>query len=308
LNILVIGDIVGRPGRRALKQGLAKIQKEEDISFTIANAENAAGGRGLTRAVMDEILGAGIDVLTMGNHVWDNKDIFNFIDDEFRLLRPANYPSPCPGQGYHIYKAGFSKNIAVINLSGRVFISNLDCPFRLMDSILSEIEGDADIIIVDFHGEATSEKLAFAYYVDGRVTAVLGTHTHIQTSDERILPRGTAYITDLGMTGPSDSVLGMDNLLNRATHFWASAIKSSCLSTSISPCRATSIFISPLAALYFTALNSGCLKSTLINKSNPALSCIITSPSMYPMFFFFNSNGNPAFRSLVKYSNIYRSA
>jgi metallophosphoesterase (TIGR00282 family) len=210
LNILVIGDIVGRPGRRALKQGLAKIQKEEDISFTIANAENAAGGRGLTRAVMDEILGAGIDVLTMGNHVWDNKDIFNFIDDEFRLLRPANYPSPCPGQGYHIYKAGFSKNIAVINLSGRVFISNLDCPFRLMDSILSEIEGDADIIIVDFHGEATSEKLAFAYYVDGRVTAVLGTHTHIQTSDERILPRGTAYITDLGMTGPSDSVLGMD--------------------------------------------------------------------------------------------------
>jgi metallophosphoesterase (TIGR00282 family) len=146
----------------------------------------------------------------MGNHVWDNKDIFNFIDDEFRLLRPANYPSPCPGQGYHIYKAGFSKNIAVINLSGRVFISNLDCPFRLMDSILSEIEGDADIIIVDFHGEATSEKLAFAYYVDGRVTAVLGTHTHIQTSDERILPRGTAYITDLGMTGPSDSVLGMD--------------------------------------------------------------------------------------------------
>jgi metallophosphoesterase (TIGR00282 family) len=210
LNILVIGDIVGRPGRRALKQGLAKIQKEEDISFTLANAENAAGGRGLTRAVMDEILGAGIDVLTMGNHVWDNKDIFNFIDDEFRLLRPANYPSPCPGQGYHIYKAGFSKNIAVINLSGRVFISNLDCPFRLMDSILSEIEGDADIIIVDFHGEATSEKLAFAYYVDGRVTAVLGTHTHIQTSDERILPRGTAYITDLGMTGPSDSVLGMD--------------------------------------------------------------------------------------------------
>ena len=193
MNILVIGDIVGRPGRRALKQGLAIIQKEEDISFTIANAENAAGGRGLTRAVMDEILGAGIDVLTMGNHVWDNKDIFNFIDDEFRLLRPANYPSPCPGQGYHIYKAGFSKNIAVINLSGRVFISNLDCPFRLMDSILSEIEGDADIIIVDFHGEATSEKLAFAYYVDGRVTAVLGTNTHIQTSDERILPRDCLY-------------------------------------------------------------------------------------------------------------------
>lgn len=210
MNILVIGDIVGRPGRRALKQGLARIQREEDISFTIANAENAAGGRGLTRAVMDEILGAGIDVITMGNHVWDNKDIFNFIEDEFRLLRPANYPSPCPGQGYHIYKGGFSKNIGVINLSGRVFVSNLDCPFKLMDSILAELEGEADIIIVDFHGEATSEKLAFAYYVDGRVTAVLGTHTHIQTADERILPQGTAYITDLGMTGPSDSVLGMD--------------------------------------------------------------------------------------------------
>jgi metallophosphoesterase (TIGR00282 family) len=189
---------------------LARIQRQEDISFTIANAENAAGGRGLTRAVMDEILGAGIDVITMGNHVWDNKDIFNFIDDEFRLLRPANYPSPCPGQGYHLYKAGFSKNIGIINLSGRVFVSNLECPFKLMDSILSEVEDQADIIIVDFHAEATSEKLAFAYYVDGRATAVLGTHTHIQTSDERILPRGTAYITDLGMTGPSDSVLGMD--------------------------------------------------------------------------------------------------
>lgn len=210
MNILVIGDIVGRPGRRALKQGLAKIQRQKDISFTIANAENAAGGRGLTRAVMDEILGAGIDVITMGNHVWDNKDIFNFIDDEFRLIRPANYPNPCPGQGYHLYKGGFSKNIGIVNLSGRVFVSNLDCPFKVMDHIYSEIEAKADIIIVDFHGEATSEKMAFAYYVDGKVTAVLGTHTHIQTADEKILPQGTAYITDLGMTGPSESVLGMD--------------------------------------------------------------------------------------------------
>ncbi len=210
MNILVIGDIVGRPGRRALKHGLAQIQREYDISFTIANAENAAGGRGLTRTVMDEILATGIDVMTMGNHVWDNKDILNFIDDEFRLIRPANYPSPCPGQGYHIYKGGFNKNIAVINLSGRVFVSNLDCPFQIVDELIAEIDDQADLIIVDFHAEATSEKLAFAYYVDGRVNAVLGTHTHIQTSDERILPRGTAYITDLGMTGPSDSILGMD--------------------------------------------------------------------------------------------------
>ncbi len=210
MNILVIGDIVGRPGRRAIKEGLAKIQREYDISFTIANAENAAGGRGLTRSVMDEILTAGVDVMTMGNHVWDNKDIFNFIDDEFRLIRPANYPGPCPGQGYHIYKGGFNKNIAVINLSGRVFVSNLDCPFQIVEEIIAEIYDEADIIIIDIHAEATSEKLAFAYYVDGRVNAVLGTHTHIQTSDERILPGGTAYITDLGMTGPSESVLGMD--------------------------------------------------------------------------------------------------
>ncbi len=210
MNILVIGDIVGRPGRRALKQGLTQIQREYDISFTIANAENAAGGRGLTRSVMDEILSAGVDVMTMGNHVWDNKDIFTFIDDEFRLIRPANYPSPCPGQGYHIYKGGFNKNIAVINLSGRVFVSNLDCPFQIVDEIIAEIDSQADIIIIDFHAEATSEKLAFAFYVDGRVNAVLGTHTHIQTSDERILPAGTAYITDLGMTGPSDSILGMN--------------------------------------------------------------------------------------------------
>jgi len=210
LNILVIGDIVGRPGRRAVKKLIPQVQKEYDIDFTIVNAENAAGGRGLSRGVMDEILSAGIDVLTMGNHVWDNKDIFSFIDDEFRLIRPANYPGPCPGKGYHVYKGGFNKNIAVINLSGRVFMPPLDCPFQLIDEIISEIEGQADIIIIDFHAEATSEKLALAYYVDGRVSAVVGTHTHIQTSDERILPQGTAYITDLGMTGPQESVLGMD--------------------------------------------------------------------------------------------------
>lgn len=210
MNILVIADIVGRPGRRAIKGLLPGIQKEHNIDFVIANAENAAGGRGLTRQVMDELLASGIDVLTMGNHVWDNKDIFSFVDDEFRLVRPLNYPPYCPGQGYHVYTGGANKKIAVINVVGRVFLPPLDCPFRGVEDVLEEIQGQSDIIIVDFHAEATSEKLAMGYYFDGKVTAVLGTHTHIQTADERILPGGTAYITDLGMTGPLESILGMD--------------------------------------------------------------------------------------------------
>lgn len=210
MNILVIADIVGRPGRRAIKGLLPLIQKEKKLDFIIANAENAAGGRGLNRRVMDELLSCGIDVLTMGNHVWDNKDIFNLIDDEFRLVRPINYPPYCPGQGYHIYTGGINKKITVINAMGRVFLPPLDCPFRTVEQVLQEIAEQSDIIIVDFHAEATSEKLAMAYYLDGRVTAVLGTHTHIQTADERILSGGTAYITDMGMTGPVDSILGMD--------------------------------------------------------------------------------------------------
>lgn len=210
MNILVIGDIVGRPGRKAVSSFLSRIKKEYDIMFTIANAENAAGGRGLSRKVLDELLNSGIDVLTMGNHVWDNKEIFNFIDDQSRLIRPANYPGYCPGEGCRVFIAGFNMRIAVINASGRVFLSPLDCPFQVVDDIVSKITDKTDAIIIDFHAEATSEKLAFAHYFDGRVTAVLGTHTHIQTADERILPKGTAYITDLGMTGPLDSILGMD--------------------------------------------------------------------------------------------------
>lgn len=209
MNILVIGDIVGKPGRRALRTLLSGIQREYDIAFTIANAENAAGGKGLTKDVMDEIFSYGVNVLTMGNHVWDNRDIFSFIDDEFRLIRPINYPGYCPGQGFHIYTASFNKKIAVINALGRVFLPSLDCPFQAVDKILPELRKHSDCIIIDFHAEATSEKLAFAYYFDGKVTAVLGTHTHVQTADETILPAGTAYITDLGMTGPNDSILGM---------------------------------------------------------------------------------------------------
>lgn len=209
MNILVIGDIVGRPGRRAIRTLLPELQKEYDISFTIANAENAAGGLGLTRDTMEEILSYGVDVLTMGNHVWDKREILSFIDDEPRLIRPANYPDDCPGRGFNVFTAGFSRKIAVINASGRVFMPALDCPFRRVDGILTEIGEKADCTIIDFHAEATSEKLAFGHYFDGRVTAVLGTHTHIQTADEQILPGNTAYITDLGMTGPVDSILGV---------------------------------------------------------------------------------------------------
>ncbi|MDD4801593.1 MAG: TIGR00282 family metallophosphoesterase [Syntrophomonas sp.] len=210
MNILFIGDIVGRPGRSVIRKLLPQLQKQYDISFTIANAENAAGGRGLTKDVKDELLACGIDVLTMGNHVWDNKSIFSFIDDEPRLIRPANYPGDCPGQGYHIYKAGFNKKIAVINASGRIYLPPLDCPFKTVSDILEDLQDKTDYIIIDFHAEATSEKLAFGYYFDGKVSAIVGTHTHIQTADERIMPQGTAYITDLGMTGPVYSILGME--------------------------------------------------------------------------------------------------
>ena len=210
MNIMVIGDIVGKPGRTIIKSLLPRLQKEHNISFTIANAENAAGGRGITREVKDELLGAGIDVLTMGNHVWDNRSIFTFIEDEPRLIRPANYPGDCPGQGYHMYSAGFNKKIAVINASGRIYLPPMDCPFQTVNYILEELDHSADYIIVDFHAEATSEKQAFGYYFDGRVTAVLGTHTHIQTADERLLPEGTAYISDIGMTGPINSIIGME--------------------------------------------------------------------------------------------------
>jgi metallophosphoesterase (TIGR00282 family) len=213
MNILMIGDIVGRPGREIIKEKLAFIQKEENITFTIANAENAAGGRGLSQGVKQELLSAGIDVLTMGNHVWDNKEILNFIDDEKRLIRPANFPADCPGQGYSIYTAGFNEKIAVINLCGRIFMQALDCPFQVMDEILADLQGKTDYIVVDFHAEATSEKRALALYLDGKVSVVVGTHTHIQTADETILPAGTGYITDLGMTGAINSILGVNSEL-----------------------------------------------------------------------------------------------
>ncbi|ADQ46544.1 metallophosphoesterase [Caldicellulosiruptor kronotskyensis 2002] len=208
MRFLAIGDVVGRPGRNILKSTLSKLKENYKIDVVIANCENAAGGNGLTKKVADELFSIGIDVMTMGNHVWANKEIFSFIENETRIIRPANYPEgTTPGRGYNVFEKNNVK-FAVINLCGRVFMENLDCPFRKIDEILKKIE--CPIIIVDFHAEATSEKIALGFYVDGRVSCVYGTHTHVQTADEKILPNGTAYITDIGMTGPYDSVLGVD--------------------------------------------------------------------------------------------------
>lgn len=216
MRILFLGDIVGRPGRRIAYKTLPDLKKEYEPVLTIANGENAAGGNGITRDIADELYGAGIEVLTMGNHVWDNKDVYNFIDSDENIVRPANYPPGSPGRGYTIVNGADCK-IGIINLSGRVFMPPLDCPFRTVDQIIPVITQETPIIIVDFHAEATSEKNAFGWYLDGRVTAVVGTHTHIQTADEKLLPKGTAYITDVGMTGPSESILGVrvDLVMNK---------------------------------------------------------------------------------------------
>ncbi len=209
MNILFIGDIVGRPGRNYLAANLANMIKDHDIDFVIANGENSAGGVGITKKTYDELLTMGVDMITLGNHSWSKKEIFDFIEEAEKLVRPANYPKGTPGSGYRIAEKS-GKRIAVVNLCGRVYMDCIECPFRTVDEILEELKDKADIIIVDFHGEATSEKLAMGWYLDGRVQAVLGTHTHVQTSDERVLPGGTAYITDTGMTGPRDSILGVE--------------------------------------------------------------------------------------------------
>lgn len=208
MRILMIGDIVGRPGRNAVKEQLQTIRQELNLDMIVANGENAAGGNGITPELARELFAFGIDVMTMGNHVWDKKDIISYIDKENRILRPANYPPGTPGKGLGIFNIK-GINVAVINLSGRVYLPPLDCPFRMADKLIKEAAGQAKIILVDFHAEATSEKIAMGWYLDGRVSAVVGTHTHVQTADERVLPDGTAYITDLGMTGPLNSVLGV---------------------------------------------------------------------------------------------------
>jgi len=208
MNILFIGDIVGRSGRRAVRLFLDKIIETHDISLVIANGENSAGGFGITKKVADELFGYGIDCLTMGNHTWDNKNIFDFIDKEKRLIRPLNYFPDNPGHGWTIIEKNGLK-IAVVNLIGQVYMNNYNSPYHIFQEKINDIKNNSDIIIVDFHAEATGEKLAFAHSVDGEVAAVVGTHTHVQTSDAQILPGGTAYITDAGLTGAVNSILGM---------------------------------------------------------------------------------------------------
>ena len=209
LKILAIGDIVGENGVKKLKETLPKIMKDEKINFCIVNGENAAGGMGITTKIFNDMISLNIDAITMGNHTWGKKDIFTFIDNP-KLLRPANYSKGVVGKGYGIYECT-GKKIAVINLIGRTDMNVLsENPFLVVDDIINKIKGSVDIIIVDFHAEATAEKIAMGYFLDGKVTAMYGTHTHVQTADEKILNKGTAYITDIGMTGPKTSVIGMD--------------------------------------------------------------------------------------------------
>lgn len=216
MNLLFIGDVVGSPGRKMLAKYLPLLKKKYNPTVTIVNGENAAGGRGITEKIYKSLLEAGAQVVTMGNHTWDHREIFDFIDDAQCLIRPANLPDNNPGRGYTIVTVN-DVQIAVINLIGRTFLPPTDCPFRKADELLEIVKNITPIIIVDFHGEATSEKQAMGWYLDGRVSAVVGTHTHVQTADNRILPNGTAYITDVGMTGPYDGVLGIDKeiVINR---------------------------------------------------------------------------------------------
>ncbi len=217
MNILFIGDIVGSPGREAIKELVPSFKKDKTADFVIANAENAAGGSGITSRVAEELFVSGVDVITSGDHIWKKSDIFELINREDRILRPLNFPPGAPGRGYGVFKSASGAKIGVVNVNGRVFMEPLECPFKTVSRAVEELAKDTKIILVDIHAEATSEKVALGRYLDGRVSAVFGTHTHIQTADEKILPKGTAYITDVGMTGPYDSVIGrrVEDVLTR---------------------------------------------------------------------------------------------
>jgi metallophosphoesterase (TIGR00282 family) len=211
MRILILGDVMGRPGRRAVQEIVPSLIKKEAIDLAIANAENAAGGMGVDIKSAAELFSAGVHVLTSGNHIWKKKEIYPYLNEQERLLRPANYPDGAPGRGWCAWENQHGLKALIINLQGRVFMPNhVDDPFRCVDGLLKEHGRHSPVIIVDMHAEATSEKNAMGWYLDGRVSAVYGTHTHIQTADERILPGGTAFITDLGMCGPFDSVIGME--------------------------------------------------------------------------------------------------
>lgn len=210
MRILFVGDVVGKTGRQVLIENLESLKQQHQPDLTIVNCENAAAGFGVTPKIAQQFFELGCDVLTSGNHIWDRKEIIDFIDGEPRLVRPDNFPPGTPGQGYYIAQANSGSKVAVINMMGQVFMgTTLSCPFRAMDKLLEQLQDQADIVFVDFHAEASSEKQAFAHYLDGRVAAVVGTHTHVPTADERVFPKGTAYISDVGMTGDYNSVIGM---------------------------------------------------------------------------------------------------
>jgi metallophosphoesterase (TIGR00282 family) len=209
MRIAFFGDVVGKSGRRGVVRSLATLRSSQEIDFVVANCENSAGGIGVDPGSARELLAAGVDVLTSGNHVWAKREIVDFITDSDVLLRPANFSPANPGWGYTIKTTRRGPRIAVVNLIGRVFMSTYDCPFRSVDAVLESIGARVQIVLVDMHAEATSEKVAMGWYLDGRVSAVIGSHTHVQTADERLLPQGTAYLTDAGMCGPRDSVIGV---------------------------------------------------------------------------------------------------
>ncbi len=206
MKILVIGDIVGSPGRDALSSYISKKRKEYD--FIIVNGENSASGKGITGKIADEFFCWGIDVITSGNHIWDKREIYTYIEGNERLLRPHNYPQGVPGKGYTIQKSSKGEKVAVVSLQGRIFMNPIDCPFKLGKELIEEIRKETKFIIIDFHAEATSEKIALGKYLDGKISLLYGTHTHVQTADEKILPEGTGYITDVGMTGSDSGVIG----------------------------------------------------------------------------------------------------
>jgi 2',3'-cyclic-nucleotide 2'-phosphodiesterase len=208
MKILFIGDIVGRPGRRAVRELLPAFIEDSRIDLVIANCENAAAGFGITRDIVEELYRCRIDILTSGNHFWDKKEVLEFVDDYETLLRPANYPEGAPGFGSVVMPCPSGVHVGVINLAGRVFMRPLDCPFKIARREIEKLKKRTKILLVDIHAEATSEKQALGWFLDGQVSAVIGTHTHVQTADERILPQGTAYMTDAGMTGPFDSIIG----------------------------------------------------------------------------------------------------
>jgi 2',3'-cyclic-nucleotide 2'-phosphodiesterase len=210
VRLLFIGDIVGRPGRDLVRQGLRALVEHHQVDLVVANVENAAAGFGITREIGDQFLDWGIDVMTSGNHIWDKREALEYIGAEPRLLRPANYPAGAPGNGAFLAHTRDNVSVGVINVMGRVFMVNIDDPFAVVTREIDALRQRARIIFVDFHAEATSEKVAMGWHLDGKVTAVVGTHTHVQTADERVLPKGTAYLTDVGMTGPHDSIIGVE--------------------------------------------------------------------------------------------------